>query len=245
MDLTGKVALVTGGAKRVGRAVALHLAEAGCDVAITYRSSGEEAAATAEAIERRGRRAWALRADLARAEAVEPLGRALIEATGRVDVLVNNASVFEPTAWGELEEAGWQRQMTINALSPVLLTQALGRELAANEGGRVVNFADIHVMGRPRRGYLAYEASKAALAAATESLAIELAPAVTVNAVAPGVVAWAEQIEEPEREAYLRRVPLERAGTPEDAARTVVYLARDADYVTGQVIRVDGGRWLR
>lgn len=244
MNLSGKVALVTGGAKRVGRATALSLAEAGCDVAITYRASKGAAAELVGMIEAMGRRAWALQADLAETAAIEPFSEQLLERTGRLDVLVHNASVFNPTHWGELDAASWQRQMTVNALSPVLLTQALRQALAADEGGRVVHFVDIHVMGRPRRGYAAYNASKAALAEMTATLAVEMAPRVTVNAVAPGVVAWAEGMSERERQAYLARVPLERPGTPEEAAKTVLYLARDAEYTTGQTIRVDGGRWL-
>lgn len=244
MNLHGKVAMVTGGARRVGRATAIHLAQAGADVAITYRTSDEAAAETAEAIEQLGRRAWLLQADLGDVAQIEPLRDRLLEQTGRLDVLVHNASVFDATPWGTLSADDWHRQMTVNALSPVLLTQALRTELAADEGGRVIHFVDIHVLGRPRRNYTAYNASKAALVEMTASLALEMAPAVTVNAVAPGVVAWAEGMSDADRAAYLERVPLGRAGTVDDAARTVVYLARDADYVTGQIIRVDGGRYL-
>lgn len=244
MNLGGKVALVTGGARRVGRAVALRLADAGCHVAITYRGSSDEAANLVAAIEAMGRRAWAFPLDLADTHAIHPLRGDLLAAAGRLDVLVHNASVFEPTPLGQVTEAGWNRQMTINALAPLLLTQAFRAELAADEGGRVIHFIDIHVMGRPRRNYAAYNASKAALAELTATLAVDMAPQVTVNAVAPGVVAWAEGMSDAEKTAYLARVPLDRPGTPDDAARAVLYLARDADYVTGQTIRIDGGRWL-
>lgn len=244
MNLSGKVALITGGGRRVGRATALALAKAGCDVAITYRRSEDEAQQLAAAVAEHGRQAWTFQADFSDPGAADVLRQELLAEAGRLDVLVHNASVFEPTPWGEVKATSWQRQMMVNALSPVLLTQAFRRELAADEGGRVIHFIDIHVMGRPRKGYAAYNASKAALAEMTASLAVEMAPQVTVNAIAPGVVAWAEGMSEADRQAYLERVPLERAGTPEDAAKAVVYLARDADYVTGQTIRVDGGRWL-
>lgn len=244
MELSGGVALVTGGARRVGRATALRLAEAGCDVAITYRESEAEAQEVTERIETMGRAAWAFRADFAEAEAAERLAERLKASCGRLDVLVHNASVFRRSRWGEVDPAGWREQMQINTLSPLLLTQALDPMLRADKGGRVIHLLDMHVLGRPRRGYAAYSASKAALLELTYTLALEMAPEVTVNGVAPGVVAWDAGSSEAERRAYLERIPLERPGTPEDAAAAVLYLARDADYLTGQVIRVDGGRWL-
>jgi len=244
MDLRGKVALVTGGARRVGRAVSLALAEAGCDLLITYRRSREQAESLVGEMEAMGRRAASMQVDLERDEAPAAINEAVRSRFGRLDVLVHNASIFEASAWGALSGACWRRHMRVNAEAPVMITQALTDLLVADEGGRVIHFVDIHVMGRPRRGYAAYNASKAALLEMTRSLAVELAPGITVNAIAPGVVAWAEGMSDAEREAYLARVPLGRAGGPEDAAKAAVYLARDADYVTGQVIRLDGGRWL-
>jgi len=244
MELNGRVALVTGGARRVGRATCLALAEAGCDCLLTYRRSVDEAASLVDRIESMGRRAWAVEHDLEADDAAEALEAAVRERTSRLDVLVHNASIFERTGWGRVTGASWRRHMRINAESPVLATQSLSDMLRADGGGRVIHFVDIHVMGRPRRGYAAYNASKAALLEMTRTLALELAPEVTVNAIAPGVVAWAEGMSASEREAYLEATPLERAGTPGDAAKAVVFLARGADYVTGQVIRIDGGRWL-
>lgn len=244
MNLEGKVALVTGGARRVGRAVALRLAEAGCDVAITFHSSDADAQEVVRSIAALGRRGWASRVDLSDPSCVDQVREELLDHAGRLDVLVHNAAEFTATPWGTLTAEQWWRQMTVNALTPVLLTQSLRDELAADEGGRVVFFADIHVMGRSRRNYAAYNASKAAVLEMTHTLAVEMAPRVTVNAVAPGVVAWAEGMSDEEKAAYLKRVPLQRPGTPEDAATAVLYLIRDADYLTGQVIRVDGGRWL-
>jgi len=244
MKLEGRVALVTGGAQRVGRAVALRLAQAGCDVAITFRHSAEQARRLVSEIRSSGRRAWAIKADLSDPRCVGHIRNELLGSAGRIDVLVHNASEFTATPWGSLSAEDWSRQMSVNVMVPVLLTQALREELAADGGGRVVHFLDIHVMGRPRVGYAAYNASKAALLEMTYTLALEMAPHVTVNAIAPGVVEWAQAMTEAQKRSYLARVPLERPGTPQDAASAVLFLVRDADYLTGQIIRVDGGRWL-
>lgn len=245
MNLSDKVALVTGGAKRVGRAVAVKLAQAGCNVAITYLTSKADADETVHMIHAAGAKGWAMQVDLNDPNAAGRIRKELLKVTNRLDVLVNNASVFRKTVWGKIQREQWHEHLRLNLTAPVMITQELADILAADEGGRVINFVDIHVMGRPRRDYLAYNVSKAALLEATQSLAIELAPKVTVNAVAPGVVAWADGMTETERRDYLEHVPLQRPGTPEDAAKAVLYLARDAEYVTGQVIRLDGGRWLR
>lgn len=251
-----KVALVTGGARRVGRAIALALAAprapsgAGYDVAITYRTSARDATAVVREIEAMGRRAVAIRAEFAKPQAA--VGRvhdAIVREFGRLDALVNNASVFAPSPLRSMTVAQFQENINVNALAPLLLIQRLAPLLAAHHRaddpsstGRIVNFIDIHVMGQPLKGFVAYNASKAALQEITMTAAMELAPHVTVNALAPGVVAWAESYTPAARKAYLRRVPLARAGTPDDAAAAALYLIREAHYCTGQVIRLDGGR---
>jgi len=271
-DLHGRAALVTGGAKRVGRAIALRLASLGADVAVTYRRSEAEAQEVVEAMRSMGRRALAIQADFAQPDAaVDACCSAIERSLGRLDALVNNAASFDPTPRprvghappdadhpgaacadaGETAEpvdaARLGSQMAVNAIAPALLIHRLAPLLAArgaDDPGRVVNFIDIHVMGQPLKGYLAYNMAKAALQEATMTLAMELAPAVTVNAVAPGVVAWADSYTESARSAYMRRVPLARPGTPEDAADAAVFLIRDAAYCTGQIVRLDGGRLL-
>lgn len=247
----GRVALVTGGAIRVGRAVAVRLAQAGLDVAITYRSSQAQAASAAEEIRALGRRCHLIHADFEDAAAVEHVHEQVSAACGRLDVLVNNASVFDATPLGTLTHEAFDRQMKVNALAPLMLMQKFAPMLAARHRagdaastGRIVNFIDIHVMGQHLKGYMAYNVSKAALMEATMTAALELAPAVTVNAIAPGVVAWAESYTPEARQAYMRRVPLARPGTPEDAAAAVKFLACDAHYCTGQIIRLDGGRFI-
>lgn len=247
-----KVALITGGARRVGRAVVLALAETGYDIAFTYHHSADDAAALVAQLREAGRIAHALPIDLAEPDAADALHDAFVRHFDRLDALVNNAAIFAPTRWGQVTDKDYARYQQVNALTPLLLTQRFAPMLAAHHAehapastGRVVNFVDVHVTGEPMPGYAAYNASKAALLEITRTCAVELAPHVTVNAVAPGVVAWAEDFSAEHRQHYLQRVPLGRAGTPEDAAAAVRYLVCDAHYCTGEVIRVDGGRKLR
>ena len=246
-----RVALVTGGARRVGRAVALSLARSGWDVAITCRSSGEQARAVVGEIEQLGRRSVSIEVDLAKSDAAEVVYERFGARFDRLDALVNNAAIFSPTPLGALTAADYDRYSAVNARAPLMLIQRFASMLGAGYepdksglAGRVVNLIDIAVLGQPMSKHAAYSASKAALLELTRSCALELAPAVLVNAVAPGVVAWAESFSAAEREGYLRRVPLGRAGVPDDAAEAVRWLVCDAHYCTGQVIRVDGGRLL-
>ncbi len=243
-DLTSKVALVTGGARRVGRAVALRLAEAGLDVAITYLTGEPEAKQLVAQIESMGRRALAIRVDLAEPEAADYVSAQLGVFDG-LYVLINNASSFTPSPLGQIGVDQYDHHMAVNARAPLMLIQKFASLLAAHDSpGRVVNLIDIHVMGEPLKGYCAYNASKAALHEITMTCAAELAPKVTVNAIAPGVIEWAESYTAQQRDLYMMRVPLGRPGSPRDAAAAVLYLVRDADYCTGQVIKLDGGRSL-
>lgn len=250
-ELTGKVALVTGAARRVGRAIALALADAGADIAFTWHSSAEAAATLVDAVSARGRRVLPIHVDHARADVADVVTRAWAERFARLDILVNNASTFERTNFGAISLASFERQMAVNARAPLLLMQSLAPVLARGycagdpaSAGRIVNFIDIHVMGEPLRHFAAYNASKAALMEITATAALELAPAITVNAIAPGVVAWPDDFTAAERAEYLAKVPLGRAGTPLDAAKATMFLVRDAHYCTGQIIRLDGGRLL-
>ncbi|MBX3404464.1 MAG: SDR family oxidoreductase [Phycisphaeraceae bacterium] len=244
------VALVTGGARRVGRAVCLSLARAGCDVVLTYNRSAADAERTAAEARSLGVRAEPVELRIDDGAAPGAASR-IATLSPRWDVLVHNASSYEPSPLPGLTAERAQRDYAVNALAPLLLSRALAPALAASSlpgGGAIVAMADIHALGEhglPRANFISYAMSKAALVEMVRSLARELAPRVRVNAVAPGVVAWPEaghESHEPAQREYLARVPLGRAGTPEDAAEAVRWLALDAHYVTGQVLRLDGGR---
>jgi pteridine reductase len=243
-------ALVTGGARRVGRAIALAFARAGCDLVVTYRTSAEEAGDLAEAAGEHGAGVRLEQLDLDDLGATAALGQRLAADLPRLDALVHNASVYAPTPLGEVTPEVALRHYRVNALAPLLLTRELAGRLAESPlpgGGSVVAMCDMHAMGRPRKQFSAYAMSKAALIEMVRTLARELAPRVRVTGVAPGVVAFPDEgyeSSEAEQQAYLSRVPLERTGTPEDAAETVRWLALEARYVTGEIVRLDGGRWL-
>lgn len=235
------VALVTGGAKRVGRAIVERLASAGIDVAFTYLSSKREADAVCKSLAASGRRVLAMRADLTKPEkACVHLFDAFSEHFDRLDVLVNNASLYESGALPDTTAQQVRRLMAIHAESPLLLCQRFAPMLRASRG-HVVNMLDL-LAERPWPKYLAYSLSKAALANLTLSLARALAPEVTVNGIAPGVVEWPDDYPQDERAKYLKRVPLQRAGTPQDVAEAVLYLCTGGAYLTGQVLHLDGGR---
>ncbi len=244
-------ALVTGGARRVGRAVALRLAEAGMDVAITYHRHEAEAQQTAKQIEGLGCRAAVIRVDLAQPHAANVVYDQYVKHLDRLDALVNNASRFTRTPIGSIQPNDFDVELAVNARAALMLTQAFTPMLEANYNasdpsstGRVVNFVDMHVTGQPLKAHAAYNASKAALLEITRTCAVELAPKITVNAIAPGVVEWASSYTPQQRAKYLQRVPLQRPGTPQEAADVVRFLVQDAHYCTGQVLRLDGGRWL-
>lgn len=242
--------VITGGARRVGLAIAHTFARAGCDLTLTYNSSGDEAEQAAAVLRGFGVEVSLEQADLSDVIEVERLGRRIAASARRVDVLIHNASVYEASPVREITAEFALRQYQVNALSPLLLTRTLFPLMARSRlpgGGAVVAMADMHAMGRPRKDFSAYSMSKAALIEMVRCLARDLAPRVRVNAVAPGVVAFPESGHEstPDlQQKYLSRVPLGRSGTPGDAAEAVRWLALEAHYITGEVVRVDGGRWL-
>lgn len=244
------LAVVTGGARRVGRAICLALARSGCDILLTYLSSEADARATASDIEFLGTRARIERLDLDDLPAVLRFAESLAASAPRIDALIHNASIYAPTPLEELTVETALRYYRVNALAPLLMTRALANRLSQSTlagGGAVVAMCDIHALDRPRRGYAAYSLSKAALAQMALALALELAPGIRVNGVAPGVVAFPAEGPESDPEMqrrYLARVPLARSGTVEEAAEAVRWLALDAAYTTGHILRIDGGRSL-
>ncbi|MDB5323840.1 MAG: pteridine reductase [Phycisphaerales bacterium] len=241
MHRPSKVALITGAAKRVGRAIALQLAHEGFDIAFTYLSSQGEAQSLLTEITTQGRRAHAIRADLAQPEiATEEIHRAVTVEFGQLDVLVNNASLYLQADLQSTTSAIIHRLNAIHVESPLLLCQRFEPMLRAARG-HVINMVDL-LAERPWPQFLPYCASKAALANLTLGLARALAPEVTVNGIAPGVVEWPPDYPQGEREKYLKRVPLGRTGTPQDVASLIKFLVTEGSYITGQILRLDGGR---
>jgi pteridine reductase len=242
--LAGRVALVTGGARRIGATVAEALHEAGAAVAVHYRGSATQAEALVARLNgRRDGSALALQADLLDTPALGRLVAQVAETFGGLDVLVNNASSFYPTPVGTITERHWDELVGSNLKAPLFLAQAALPWLR-RRGGLIVNLVDVHAR-RPMARHPVYCAAKAGLEMLTYSLALELGPEVRVNGVAPGAILWPEAgVGEAEKAATLAGIPLRRTGTPQDIAACVLYLAGPGAYVNGQVIAVDGGRHL-
>jgi pteridine reductase len=244
MNLTNKAALVNGGARRVGRAIALELARAGCDVAVHFNGSKTEAVALVEQLRAEGRHAAAIDGDLSDLAAWSVLIERAVEALGRLDILVNNAALFltdTPDDLDGFDVGAWERMLRVNLIAPVGLCHHASAHLSAHGDGCIVNLCDISIE-RPWPEHLSYAASKAGLVAMTKALARALAPTVRVNGVAPGIAIFPESYSQALREKLIDRVPLKRKGTPEDVARAVRYLCETGTYLTGQIINVDGGR---
>jgi pteridine reductase len=254
---TRPIAVVTGGARRVGRAIALELARAGCDVIITRNQSASDADSVIREIIALGGSPHICRAeqlDLRDLSAVTRWADRHAHELPRLDLLILNASSYDTTPLTTLTHHQLHDAYSVNAASAALIAAHLSPRLAESAlpfGGSIVAMCDIHALGEhglPRsRNFLAYAMSKAALAELVRTLARELAPRVRVNGLAPGVVAWPESGPESDAAAqqkYLNRVPLGRAGTPQEAATAVRWLALDAAYITGQILRIDGGRSL-
>ena len=237
MLLEGRIALVTGAAKRVGGAIALSLAQAGADLAIHYRSSEAEATETADAIRALGRRAELFQADLADPPQIESLFAAIGEAYGRLDVLINSAAVYHRTPLESLTAEQWDLEMAVNARAPALCIRHAMPLFV--DGGAIVNITDI-AAEKGWAGYPAYGPSKAALQSLTKTAAKALAKRnIRVNAVAPGAILWQGE-SEALQQRVIDQIPLKRPGSPADIAAAVTFLAT-SDYITAQTLRVDGG----
>ncbi len=241
MDVHGKTVLVTGGARRVGRAIGCELAQSGANVVVHCRLSRAEAEATCTAVRARGVGAAVVVGDLGNAGDVSRIADEAEAAFGAIDVLVNNASTFLHTPIETLSADTWDQLLAVNLKGPFLLAVRLGRAMRERDGGVIVNIGDWAAL-RPYRGYLPYCVSKAGIVALTTGLAKALAPKVRVNCVAPGPVLPPEDYTAAERAQLMQLTPLQRLGSPEDVAHMVRFLVTEADFSTGGVYLVDGGR---
>ena len=246
MTLTHRVALITGG-KRIGQVVARELAARGADVALSYRGSKEEADRTAQDVVAEGRRAAVIAADVGRAADCQALVERAVAELGRIDILVNMASIYEGKPFDDTDERDWQRNMDVNVRSVFLCARAAVPHMRRLGGGRIINFADwVSRSGRPAfAGFAAHYTSKAAVIALTEALALELAvDQILVNAVAPGPILPSSGMTDEEIKATADAIPVKRWGGEIEIARTVRALV-ESDFITGETVRVDGGRHLQ
>ena len=242
-NLTGKTALVTGGAKRVGAAICRRLHAQGANVMLHHRASVAEARALQRELNARRADSVALiQADLLDLNKLPAMIEQTVQRFGRLDGLVNNASSFFPTPVGAITPEAWEDLIGTNLRAPLFLAQAAAPALRKTQGA-IVNIADIHAE-RPLKNFVVYSIAKAGLIGLTRSLARELAPEVRVNAVAPGPILWPDDasFDELSRQLIISHTPLRREGEPDDIAKAVHFLLADAPYVTGETINVDGGR---
>jgi pteridine reductase len=242
MELRGRVALVTGAGRRLGRAMARALADRGMTVAIHFKASAEGAGELQDEIRRAGGQAACFSADLTDAEAARNLPRQVVERLGKLDVLVNSAAVMHRLRFDETTPEQWDAVLDLNLRSVFFCTQGAAPALRAARG-KVVNLADLSGI-QPWPGFAAHSISKAGVIMLTKVMARSLAPEVTVNAIAPGAVLVPEDYDDEERERLARSTPLRRLGSPSDAVSALLYLLEGGDFVTGEVLVVDGGRHL-
>ena len=231
---------MTGAAKRIGRSLALRLAAAGADVAITYRGSAAEAQATVEALRKHKVRAMAVQCDVRSQESVAATVASVVEQFGRLDILVNNAGIFETAALQSITVAQWDKMFETNTRGPFLVSQAAYPHLHKS-GGRIINIGSLGGL-HPWATHGHYCTSKAALHMLTQTMAKAFAPEISVNCVAPGMIVNGEV--DPAYEHFANKTPMQRNGTPEDVAEAVLFFARGPHFITGQILAVDGGLGL-
>ncbi len=242
MDIEGKVAIVTGGAVRLGKALALALAKEGARLIVHYGSSAGPARETVRTIKALGSQALAIQADLRQPAQAPSIIDQAVAHFGQVDILVNSAAIFEPGRWDDTTEENWDRHFAINLKSPFFLSQAFARHVGRERPGHIVNIADWRGV-RPGTDHVAYTLTKAALIAMSRSLALGLAPNIQVNAIAPGMILPPPGKDQAYLERWAHQIPAQRIGSPEEIARTLIFLVR-SDFVTGDLIHVTGGQHL-
>lgn len=244
MELQNKTALITGSARRVGKVMALALARAGCNLVIHYGHSEEAARQTITEIQALGVQAWGISANLRDPSAVQTLVPFALQQAGRLDVLINSASIFPPEDFLAATPESWDNNLAINLKAPFLLSQDFARTLPAGQPGKIINLLDVTAL-RPKNHHFSYTISKYALDGLTKATAHALATQnIQVNGIALGAILPNINDDPAMFEKLARGIPAQRTGSPQDVVAAMLFLLRDADFVTGEVIRVDGGKHL-
>jgi NAD(P)-dependent dehydrogenase (short-subunit alcohol dehydrogenase family) len=241
--LNGKVALITGGSRNLGRELALALAKEGADIIINYFSSENKALQTQTEIEKLGVKAILVKTDISRVSEIQNMADTAIHAFGKIDILINNAGIFMRTPLNELTEKIWDEVLDTNLKSVLFTAKAFSEGMISQKSGMILNIADVGGF-HPWPGYLAYCISKAGVIMATKCLASALAPDVQVNCIAPGMITFPDEFDNHKKDKMLDRIPMKRLGSYQDIANAAMFLLCDASFVTGQSIIVDGGRVL-
>ena len=241
MNISDSVILITGSSKRVGKTIALTLASKGAKICVHYHTSPDEAIKTADEIKHLGADAIIVQADLKKKSDWLQMKETIVEKWHRLDILVNNAAIFYPTPFLDATEKQWDDFMDTNLKSVFLGCQVFGELMMKQQTGKIINITDVSAETVWAK-YIPYCISKAGVSAITKGLAKAFAPHVTVNAVAPGTVLLAEEYDESEENALIEKTPLKRVGSPHDIANTVAFLIEGSDFITGEIVKVDGGR---
>ena len=244
MDLRDKIVLITGGAVRIGRAIALELSKRSATIFCQYHSSSDAAQSLKEEIESDNNEIHIFQSDLSTLEGINQTVKEAITQFGKIDVLINNAAIFFRTALGEVTEKDWDTLHNLNLKAPFFLAQAVSRYMLKKKSGKIINIADAGAK-TPFPAYLPYSISKAGIINMTKGLAKALAPDIQVNCISPGPVLFPNDYSDTERKFALEQTLLKREGSAEDIAKTVRFLLEDSDFITGAVIPVDGGRQAR
>src|ERR1700719_78548 len=242
MNLKGKVALITGGARRIGRAIALELSTHGTSIAVHYRTSQSEADAVVAEIISKGGNAQAFPANLEHVAEIEQMVAKVLDAFGRIDILINSASIFAPIPLTEITERDWDANLDTNLKAPFFLSKFAAVAMRQQGAGKIVNLGDWAGI-RPYKDYLPYSVSKSGLIGLTKALAKELSPEVQVNCIALGMVMPPENYSKKEVERLVSRTLTKKMGTPEDVARAVIFFC-ETDFATGTILPLEGGRLL-
>ncbi len=243
MKIENIIALITGGAARIGRAIALHLAQKGARIALHYYSNTSQAETTFKELITIQPDSLLLRGDIRQRADWENMRQAILQRWGRIDILINNAAIFYRTPFFDIQDEDWDNFLNTNLKGIFLGSQIMGKVMVEQKSGKIINIADVSAE-TIWKDYIPYCVSKAGVLALTRGLAKALAPYVLVNAISPGTVLLAENYDAQEENRLIERTPLKRIGTPEDIARTVEFLIEGSDFITGAVIPVDGGRRL-